>query len=271
MKFTIKNKLILGIGLFLLLGAMIAVTGAYSVIKLRSSSQEVVLVGDRLNALALEIQVHNQIAQRRVNAYFLAVPSLGQEEARAEYLDEAKFEIHELQSLASKAVKLSSTEEVRAPFKRLQDDALTYSAALERSVVVAGNNPSTPAAKEAFALYADAAEKLNNSAEDGEIKGRETAEVFQKEIERVSKQCVYLEIGLTILGLVIAIPASYKLYRSILVPVQHLTQVAESVSLGDLNIEVHRYSDDEIGDLADSFSRMLTAVKFFKMEADERA
>jgi hypothetical protein len=30
---------------------------------------------------------------------------------------------------------------------------------------------------------------------------------------------------------------------------------------------VRRYSEDEIGDLADSFSRMVTAVKFFRMEA----
>jgi hypothetical protein len=31
---------------------------------------------------------------------------------------------------------------------------------------------------------------------------------------------------------------------------------------------VRRYSDDEIGDLADSFSRMVTAVKFFWSEAE---
>jgi HAMP domain-containing protein len=61
---------------------------------------------------------------------------------------------------------------------------------------------------------------------------------------------------------------SYKLARAILVPVEHLKDVAENVSLGNLAIEVHRYSDDEIGDLADSFSRMVTAVKFFRMEAE---
>ena len=41
--------------------------------------------------------------------------------------------------------------------------------------------------------------------------------------------------------------------------------------MGNLDIAVHRYSEDEIGDLADSFSRMVTAVKFFRMEAAEAA
>jgi len=61
---------------------------------------------------------------------------------------------------------------------------------------------------------------------------------------------------------------SVTLSRAILVPVQHLKDVAENVSLGNLDLTVHRFSDDEIGDLADSFSRMVTAVKFFRSEAE---
>jgi methyl-accepting chemotaxis protein len=75
-------------------------------------------------------------------------------------------------------------------------------------------------------------------------------------------------VGISLLGLLLGSAGSYKLARAILVPVEHLKQVAENVSLGNLAMQVHRYSDDEIGDLADSFSRMVTAVKFFRMEAE---
>jgi HAMP domain-containing protein len=51
--------------------------------------------------------------------------------------------------------------------------------------------------------------------------------------------------------------------------VEHLKDVAENVSLGNLDIAVRRYSDDEIGDLSDSFSRMVTAVKFFRAESED--
>jgi HAMP domain-containing protein len=52
------------------------------------------------------------------------------------------------------------------------------------------------------------------------------------------------------------------------VPVEHLKEVAENVSMGNLQISVRRFSDDEIGDLADSFARMVVAVRFFQMEAE---
>jgi methyl-accepting chemotaxis protein len=69
-------------------------------------------------------------------------------------------------------------------------------------------------------------------------------------------------------AIVLGISMSYKLSRAILIPVDHLKTVAENVSLGNLDIAVRRFSEDEIGDLADSFSRMVTAVKFFKIEAE---
>ena len=39
----------------------------------------------------------------------------------------------------------------------------------------------------------------------------------------------------------------------------HVKDAPKNVSLGNLNIAVKRYSEDKIGDLADSFSRMVTA------------
>jgi len=61
---------------------------------------------------------------------------------------------------------------------------------------------------------------------------------------------------------------TFTLARAILTPVDHLKEVAESVSLGNLDVSVRRYSEDEIGDLADSFSRMLAAVKYFRFEME---
>jgi methyl-accepting chemotaxis protein len=87
-------------------------------------------------------------------------------------------------------------------------------------------------------------------------------------IDHTSSQSVSLVTGISILGLALGFIVAYKLSRAILVPVDHLREVAENVSLGNLDIAVRRYSEDEIGDLADSFSRMVTAVKFFRMEAE---
>jgi methyl-accepting chemotaxis protein len=116
--------------------------------------------------------------------------------------------------------------------------------------------------------YDKAAEELHDNAEDGEVAGREASQNSQEDIDRTSTRSINLAIGVSLIGMVLGIGMSYKLSRAILIPVEHLKQVAENVSLGNLDIAVRRYSNDEIGDLADSFSRMVTAVKFFRMEAE---
>ena len=78
--------------------------------------------------------------------------------------------------------------------------------------------------------------------------------------------------GLIIAGAVMAFVSvvgaglAWWLSRGIVRPVKELTEVAEKVSMGDLNVTVVRHSNDEIGELADSFSRMVTAVKFYAAE-----
>ncbi len=97
--------------------------------------------------------------------------------------------------------------------------------------------------------------------------GRDASQGSLANIESISKRTVPMVIGVSLLGLLIAFTMSILLARAILLPVEHLKEVAENVSLGNLSMTVRRYSKDEIGDLADSFSRMVTAVRFFQSEA----
>ena len=107
MKATIRNKLVWGFAGVLLLLSSVAAIGIYATFSLRHSAQDATRVGDRLNATALEIQVHTLEAQRRVKSYLTEVKSLGPEKARQLYLDEADFEIAAIDSLASKAATIA--------------------------------------------------------------------------------------------------------------------------------------------------------------------
>jgi nitrogen fixation/metabolism regulation signal transduction histidine kinase len=223
-------------------------------------------VGDRLNSIALEIQLHNLEAQRKISRYIAEFKTLGADKARETYLDEAEFEIHEIGSLARRGVKIAPTAEKRDTFQVASDAATAFSAALEK--VVAGVEKDGSASADDLTAYQTAAEHLNQSAEDGEIAGREASQSSQENIELVSRRSVPIVAGVSVLGLVIALFMSIILCRAILIPIDHLKEVAENVSMGNLQIAVRRFTDDEIGDLADSFSRMVVAVRFFQMEAE---
>ncbi len=265
---TIRNKLIWGFGGVMLLLALVAALGTYAVFSLRRSAQDAVRIGGRLNATALEIQVHNLEAERRVRSYLLELKSLGAEKAREQYLDEADFEVSAIQSLAAKAVAIAPGDEARDKFQRIVDASVAYQNALAALVQAADRDVDSEATREAREIYQQKAEQLHADAEDGEVAGRDASQTSQETIERVSQRSVLLSLGMSLVGVLLGAGMSYKLSRAILVPVEHLKDVAENVSLGNLDIAVRRYSDDEIGDLADSFSRMVTAVKFFRLEAE---
>src|SRR5271170_2341323 len=69
MKPTIKNKLVGGFSAVLFLMVVVAAIGVYSVLSLRTSALETARVGDRLNSIALEIQVPYLEAQRKIKSY----------------------------------------------------------------------------------------------------------------------------------------------------------------------------------------------------------
>jgi methyl-accepting chemotaxis protein len=267
MKATIRNKLVWGFAGVLLLLGLVAAIGIYAAFSLRQSAQDATRIGGRLNAMALEIQVHTLEAQHRVKSYLLEVKTLGPEKAREMYLDEADFEIAAIDSLASKAVTIAPTAEKRAKFLKVVNQTAVYKSALA-ATVKATEGPDGSGASVTQA-YEQAAEQLHDDAEDGEVAGREASQASQIDIDVTSRRAVGLTIGIALGGMLLGVIMSVTLSRAILIPVEHLKDVAENVSLGNLEIAVRRYSDDEIGDLADSFSRMVTAVKFFRMEAEE--
>jgi HAMP domain-containing protein len=268
MKATIRNKLVAGFSGVLVLMAAVAAIGGYAVFSLRRDANDATRVGARLNSLALEIQVHDLEATRRVKSYLAEAAVPGADKKRQMYLDEATFEINEIQSLAAKAMEIAPTPQTRAKFTHITEASTQFGKSLGTAVAATKAGPESENAKAATAAYEDAADDLHDSAEDGEVVGHDASQTSLEAIDRTSSRSVALVTGISILGLILGITVSYMLARAILIPVDHLKQVAENVSLGNLDMAVRRYSDDEIGDLADSFSRMVTAVKFFRMEAE---
>ena len=85
---------------------------------------------------------------------------------------------------------------------------------------------------------------------------QENAEVFEP-LKRVQKFAVILLIAtIVIVSLIAWISA-----RAIVTPIARLTDVAERMSLGDLNMQINIPSKDEIGLLAQAIKRMQTSLR----------
>jgi len=75
---------------------------------------------------------------------------------------------------------------------------------------------------------------------------------------------------LTLITLAIVVMWSFFLARSITSPIENLSRVADSVSRGDLRAShIDVMTNDEIGDLAKSFNRMLNSYQILDNLARE--
>ncbi len=217
MRATIRNKMIWGFSGVLLLMGVVAAIGMYAVFSLRQSARDATRIGGRLNAIALEIQVHNLEAERRVKDYLHELKQLGAVRAREKYLDEANFEVSAIESPALKAMAIASTAEKREKFRAIADESGAYQSALAALVNAAEESPESQKAIATRLAYEDEAKKLHDYAEDGEAAGRDASQSSQDDIDRTSKSSVALAFGVSLVGLLLGSTMSYKLNRAILI------------------------------------------------------
>jgi HAMP domain-containing protein len=74
---------------------------------------------------------------------------------------------------------------------------------------------------------------------------------------------------LTIAVIALAILVSLAIAQTIIAPLRRLKRATERISKGDLDVELGINSRDELGELADSFERMVAAIKFFRERSHE--
>jgi methyl-accepting chemotaxis protein len=83
-----------------------------------------------------------------------------------------------------------------------------------------------------------------------------------------ARQRILLVVVIMIL---LIIPASILAARTLVEPLRKLIDATDRISRGDFAVQLDIRSGDEIGELADSFERMVAAIKYFRerRETDE--
>lgn len=79
-------------------------------------------------------------------------------------------------------------------------------------------------------------------------------------LERARRDTTVVAIVLTALAFV----AAFLVARTLVRPLRELEHAADRISKGDFDVQLDIRSRDEVGDLADSFERMIAAIKFFR-------
>ncbi len=81
------------------------------------------------------------------------------------------------------------------------------------------------------------------------------------EIQRAQSSLLLLMIGFTVIAALIGAGLAVWITRSVTIPVGQLVELADRISMGELDMVMEVRSRDEIGKLADSMERMRISLK----------
>jgi methyl-accepting chemotaxis protein len=82
-------------------------------------------------------------------------------------------------------------------------------------------------------------------------------------VEEMRAQILMSAIVIALLALLASVITAHTLVQ----PLQQLKEATDRISKGDVDINLDIRSGDEIGDLGDSFERMIAAIRFFREQS----
>lgn len=91
--------------------------------------------------------------------------------------------------------------------------------------------------------------------------------IDDEEAMRAANEVRTRTLQISVAILLLAVLASIFAARELVRPLRQLKDATDRISRGDLGVALAIRSADEIGDLADSFERMVAAIKFFREHA----
>jgi methyl-accepting chemotaxis protein len=82
------------------------------------------------------------------------------------------------------------------------------------------------------------------------------------DIIKEANQLMYLLLFIAVAGILIMIFVSrYLIRRTVILPLKHIVEASESLTMGDVNVNVDSSADNEIGQLAHAFQKMIENIR----------
>ncbi len=176
---------------------------------------------------------------------------------------------HNLEEYIKKAIALTTAEEQKSALEKVQQLEQAWASEFamplvdKRKQVDAGN--VTVAELQIFYLQKDASSWVKNSTEALDIADKDAKknlEQRRKSDETAATATVVAAFLSTMIALGIGIFIAYTTARSITEPLLNLMNVAQQIgNMGDLDHTIDIQRDDEIGELARTFSNMVKYLK----------
>jgi methyl-accepting chemotaxis protein len=167
--------------------------------------------------------------------------------------------------------KSIQTEEVRNEFNNLKASIEKFNPIREKIITFALNNQEDQAIALLRGEGAGTAQEINDSIQrlnDAKVSGGfDRSNQYSTE----TRNTIIVMISIVVVAVIISIILGLFISRTISKPVTKMVEVADKLAVGDINVNIQTDTKDEIGNLADSFSRMIANIREQALAAEKIA
>lgn len=162
-------------------------------------------------------------------------------------------------------------EETRAEYKKLQADIASYRSTIDKIVKLASESRTS----EAYGVLTGEGRELASGIDESiqklfDLEVNDAAEKSDYNTATAKKSINTMTI-LLIAGLVLGVAIAFMINSLISKPVIELQRAAGIVAAGNLTVDIHSHSKDEVGSLADAFRTMVGQMRDVVAEIVEKS
>jgi methyl-accepting chemotaxis protein len=253
-----SRKMLIAFGIIIVAGMVPFVIGLRSLLAMRDALHTTHVEGNELSKLH-EAQTDLLRMQLHENAYLVSRAPADLEAGRrlAGQVDRA------LEEFAAEADSDDEREEARRVQELIRAD---HQAFLQLGARAADGASDAAAAATRLTRQTKVTEQLRALVDGARSEIDEALTKVGQSADEDTQTTMLVGVFAAIICMVVGVGLGLLLARGITRPITELRTVAEKISLGETDVKVTTGRKDEIGQLADSFDRMVTAVRFLQME-----
>lgn len=258
MKLTIKARLTLAFAI--LVFALIGL-GLYSIQSLNSVNQQSTVITtkwlpgvDTANALNTATS-DNRIYELR---YSMAGENLEEKNEVTELLNNQSQKIQELMADYEAQADIEQEKQLFTQFKT---EWTAYTEISDRIRELIDQNQTEEALTLLRGDSKQSFDQVSNTLLELVSFNQDNAQQASVEGDRVYSSTITILISVIVLAVLIAIVLALVIIMSITKPISKLSEAAEELALGNVNVNVDTNSKDEIGKLMMSFARMIASIR----------
>lgn len=259
-----SRKLALAFGIVVVIGLVPFAVSLRSLFVMRDALHRTAVESEEISALH-EAQTSLLRLHLAENAYLMG-RSPADQQASERLLAAVQRSLDEHMKVADSADEAEEAREIKesivASFQTFKQRAADPAEGARAAAVAALNDQQEKVSDE-----------LSELVEDARAEIREAQGEVEEEADEDTRATTAVGVGLGAGCLLFSVLMSVFFARGITRPITELKTVAEKISLGETDVKVTTGRKDEIGQLAEAFDRMVTAVRFLAADSadDDRA